>query len=251
MKENSLCRSYGVACLLFLLLASCATYKSTVVPFKMPAAYPNATEVAGATVAARSYDDKKEAQQAFGFDIRGTGILPVQVIFDNKGSHPLRVVAHQTLLVDEENSLWPILDSNMAYERIQKSTELGKVLPEGGKGALLAGAAGAVIGAAVGIVTGENVGEAIGKGAAVGAAGGLVGGGLHSLSDTEVSRQIGEDLGRRSLQEKPVPPHEIAYGFIFFPGEAKKASELRLTLQEMDTGKIHKLTLPLRAPKPS
>jgi hypothetical protein len=242
-RSNAVC-----SCLLFavvLMLAGCTTYERKVVPFKMPAAYPNAQEAAGATIASKAFDDGKEAKQAFGFDIRGSGILPVQVIFDNKGAHPLKIVPQQTLLVDAENNLWPILEASMAYDRVAKETEMGKVGPEAGKAGLLGGAAGAIIGAAIGIVTGYNVAEAAAKGAAVGAAGGVVAGGSRGLSDPDVRRQIREDLEQRALEDKPIPPRDIAHGFIFFPGEAKKAGELRLTLQELDTGKLHKLVMPL------
>ena len=138
----------------------CASYESKVVPFKMPAAYPNAKEVAGATIAAQAYGDKKEAEDAFGFDIIGTGLLPVRVIFDNKGKHPIDIVANQTFLVDADNNLWPVLEERMAYDRIQKKTEFGKVAPEGGKYGVLGGIAGGVIGAAIGIVSGHNVADA-------------------------------------------------------------------------------------------
>ena len=165
----------------------------------------------------------EEAIAAFGFDIRGAGILPVQVIFDNTGNHPLEILSDKTLLVDEENNLWPILDERMAYDRLSKKTELGKVAPEAAKGGLLAGAAGAVIGAAIGIVTGRNVAAAAGKGAAVGAAAGITMGGAKGLSDSDVQYQIQEDLQKRTLERRAVAPHEVAHGFIFFPGEAKEA----------------------------
>lgn len=244
MKRNGFFRVFLV-CVAALLLASCTAYERKVVPFKMPAAYPNARQAGDATVAAKAFDDGKEAKQAFGFDIRGAGVLPVQVIFDNRGSHPLKIVPQQTLLVDAENNLWPILEATMAYDRVAKKTEMGNVAPEAGKSGLIGGAAGAIIGAAIGIVTGYNVAEAAAKGAAVGAAGGVVAGGAKGLSDPEVRYQIRDDLNQRALEDKPVPPRDIAHGFIFFPGEAQKAGELRLTLQEMDTGTIHKLIMPL------
>ncbi|MCG6537472.1 MAG: hypothetical protein L7F78_22850, partial [Syntrophales bacterium LBB04] len=149
-----------MAVLLSLAVMSCTRYERQVVPFKMPSSYANATEVADATIAAKSYDGKDEAGKAFGFDIRDAGILPVQVIFDNKGNHPLEIVPAQTFLIDEENNLWPILEQNMAYDRLSKKTELGKVVPEGAKYGGLAGAAGGIIGAAIGIVSGQNVGDA-------------------------------------------------------------------------------------------
>lgn len=232
-----------VAVLSIILLAACTSYKQQVVPFKMPSAYPNATRVADATIAARAYDTKEEASAAFGFDIRGAGILPVQVIFDNTGNHPLEIMTDKTLLIDVEDNLWSILDQRLAYDRLSKKTELGKVAPEAAKGAFLAGAAGAVIGAAIGIVTGTNVGSAAGKGAAVGAAAGATMGGVKGLTDTDVQYQIREDLQKRSLERRAIAPHEVAHGFIFFPGEAKTPKELRLSIRTADTGQIYPLIL--------
>lgn len=231
------------AAFIVVFLFGCSSYERQVVPFKLPSAYPNATEAAGAILAARALDDEKEALKAFGFDILGAGVLPVQVIFDNKGPHPIEIVTDQTFLVDSSDNLWPILDSRMAYDRIEKKTELGRVAPEAGKGAFLAGAAGAIIGAAVGIVTGHNVGDAVMKGAAVGAATGATLGGAKGFADTDVQRQIREDLQTRSLSSRAVPANEVAHGFIFFPGEAKKAKELRLRIKETDTGKSYPLIM--------
>jgi hypothetical protein len=229
--------------LTFTWLSACTTYERKVVPFKMPTAYPNATAVADATIAAKAYDNKEEADAAFGFDIRAAGILPVQVIFDNTGNHPLEILTDKTFLVDEGNNLWPILDERLAYDRLSKKTELGKVLPEAAKGGFLAGAAGAVIGAAIGIVTGTNVGSAAGKGAAIGAAAGLTLGGAQGLDESDVRQQIREDLQNRSLENRAVAPHEVAHGFIFYPGEAGKPKELRISVRTVDTKQVYPLIL--------
>ena len=194
------------AALVVLGLSACTSYERQVVPFKMPSAYPNATSAADATIAAKAYDSPDEAGAAFGFDIRGSGILPIQVIFDNTGNHPLEILTDKTLLVDEENNLWPILDERLAYDRLAKKTELGKVAPEAAKAGLLGGAAGALIGAAVGIVTGTNVGSAAGKGAAVGAAAGATMGGIKGMTDSDVRSQIREDLQKRTCREGSSPP---------------------------------------------
>lgn len=232
-----------VCCLSGLLLAGCSAYKQQVVPFKMPSTYPNATEIAGATIAAKAYDDSGEAQNAFGFDIRGAGVFPIQVIFDNRGPHPLEIAPDQTFLVDEQGSLWPVLDSGLVYNRVAKKTDMGRVLPEAGKGSLWGGAAGAILGAAIGIVTGTNVGSAAGKGAAMGAAAGATIGGVKGAADRNPQVQIREDLERRSLESRPVRPYEIAHGFIFFPGEAGRSRELRLRLREIDTKQSHAVIL--------
>jgi len=233
----------AISILVFFM--GCASYEARVVPFKMPTGYPNATEVAGAVLAAQSYGDKKEAESAFGFDIIGAGILPVRVIFDNKGKHPIDIIASQTFLVDGENNLWPVLEERLAYDRINKKTELGKVVPEAGKYGGIMGVAGGIVGAAIGIVSGHNVADAAMKGAALGAAAGITMGGSKGLSDTDVQARIRSDLEKRSLENRSIRPGEIAHGFIFFPGESKKAIELRLQIKEVDTGKTYPLVMKL------
>lgn len=219
------------------LAAGCTTYKRQPVSFKMPAAYANATQVAGATVAAKAYDDPKEAKEAFGFDIQGSGLYPVQVIFDNTGNQSLQIEPAQTFLIDRGGNLWSIIDSSLAYDRVTEKSELSRIGKAGAKSGLLTGAAGALLGAAIGIVGGENVLESAGKGAALGGAIGATAGGAHAAtSGADARAEIREDLRQKSLENKPVLPGTIAHGFIFFPGEAKGAGELRLRLQIKETG---------------
>ena len=67
--------------LLIFLSASCATsYKAQPLPFRAPSSYPNAVQVGGAVMAAEAFAVPKKAEEAFGFDVRGAGFLPVQVI---------------------------------------------------------------------------------------------------------------------------------------------------------------------------
>lgn len=228
-----------------LMLTGCESYNRQVVPLKLPSAYSNVTRAGDAQIAAEAYDDEARSKEAFGFNIRKAGLLPVRVVFDNKGHHPLEIISSQTFLVDSGSNLWPILQQQMAYDRLSKSTEWGKVVPEGAKTAFLGGAAGAIIGAAIGIVTGHNVGTALGKGAAVGAAAGAVVGGTRALTDQEVHSQIREDLEHQSLKQKNIGPAEVAHGFLFFPGEAKDARELRLRIKDTVTGKIYPVNLKL------
>jgi uncharacterized protein YcfJ len=222
-----------------MLIAGCTPYERQVVPFKTPQNSPNAVQMDGAVIAARSFMDADEAKGAFGFDIRSAGILPVQVVFDNRSNHPLMIIAEQTFLIDEESNIWPILEQNMAFDRLSRQTEMGRVAPEAAKKGLLFGAAGAVIGAAIGIVTGTNVGAAAGKGAAIGAATGVsIGGSQAAMDQSDVQAKIKEDLQTRTLHYRAVKPGELAHGFIFYPGEAKTAKVLRLQIKETDTGKV-------------
>ena len=231
--------------ILLIFLTACATYKRKPLPFKAPSAYDNATEVVGALVGAEAFVDRRTTKEAFGFDIRGAGMLPVQVVFDNQGPHPLKIDVAQTFLEDAEGNLWPILDREIAYERATKYSQTKKIFKEGAYGGFLGATAGALIGAAVGIVTGENVAEAAGKGAAVGAAAGATLGGIKGYTSDDARQAIVDDLRRKSLENKPVEPTNLAYGYLFFPGEANSAKQLRLKLVEVDTGAGHVLKLDL------
>ncbi|MBW2027486.1 MAG: hypothetical protein JRH06_02070 [Deltaproteobacteria bacterium] len=234
-----------ICCAFLLLFAfSCGTaYKAKPLPFKTPAAYPNATRAAGALIAAKAFADPSEAKEAFGFDVRGAGMLPVQVVFDNQGSHTLEIDATQSFLEDYEGNLWPILSEDMAYDRATKYAQTKQVFKEGAYGGFMGAAAGAVIGAAVGIVTGENVAESAGKGAAAGVAAGATLGGVKAYGSDDARWKIIEDLQQKDLQTRPVEPRSLAYGFLFFPGEAKSAKSLRTRIRERDTGKTHNLIL--------
>jgi hypothetical protein len=235
----------GTMLILSVSLWACTTYQVQPLPFKAPSAYPNATAVGGATVAAKAFVDGKEAQEAFGFDIRGAGMLPVQVVFDNQGPHPLEVNPAQTFLEDSHGNIWAVLEKKLAYDRAAKYAETKQIVTEGGYHAVLAGGAGALIGAAIGIVTGENVLSAAGKGAAVGAATGALGGGLKGYASGDARNAIVTDLRQKSMENKAVEPGTLAHGFIFFPGEPTSALQLRMQIKEKDTGQVHNVKFDL------
>lgn len=231
----------------FGFLIGCATaYQAKPLPFKAPESYPNAVKVAGATIAAQAFAKPEEAKEAFGFDIRGAGMLPVQVIFDNQGASSIEINSSQTFLEDDQGNLWPLLTSETAYERASKYAETQKIFKEGAYHGLLGAAAGAVIGAAIGIVTGDNVAATAGKGAAVGAAAGGTLGGVKGYVSNDARRIVMDDLRQKSLQNKPVEPKSMTFGFLFFPGEAGSVKELRLQLLESDKRTVHVLKLNLK-----
>lgn len=229
------------------LLLACTGYKSQYVAFKPPDAYANRQVADGITVAGEAYSDAKAAKNAFGFDIRDAGLLPVQLVMENHTGQTLNITGGQTFLVDNEGGYWPIVPNATAVERIEKSTQLASFFGGGaGKGALIGTAGGAILGAALGIVSGSNVAESLGKGAALGAAGGAVIGGAREGTSSDRRTQIGSDLRSKGLEGKEIPPEYLANGFIYFPGEAASARELRLQLQERGTGEIHTFILPLQ-----
>ncbi|MDD2389032.1 MAG: hypothetical protein PHP23_04775 [Desulfobacterales bacterium] len=225
-------------------MAACSTaYKVKPLPFKMPSTYPNVQTVSGVQVAAGAYTDPAKTKESFGFDILAAGMLPVEVVFDNQGPHTFELNGTQVFLEDQTGNIWPVLNTKIAYDRATKYAETNEIFKSSAYHGFLGAAAGSIIGAAIGIVTGENIGSAVGKGAAVGAAAGATIGGAGAYGSDEARRSITTDLREKSLQNQPVSPGAIAFGFLFFPGEAKTARSLRLQLLEKDTGKIHTLTL--------
>jgi hypothetical protein len=79
-------------------------------------------------------------------------------------------------------------------------------------------------------------------GAAIGA---TLGGAKAATSEGEARAMISEDLEEKSLQNKAILPHSTAHGFMFFPGEAKGAGELRLQLRVVETGDLYTIRLAL------
>lgn len=228
-------------------LAACGTaYQATPVGFELPERYPNATEVAGATIGAMAYADPKAAAQAFGFDVIDAGLLPVQVVFDHRGESALTINPAQTFLENEEGKLWPVLNDRFAYERVTHHAQTKQIFREGTYGAFLGGVAGALVGAAVGVVSGEDVGRTAAKGAAAGAAGGgVVGGGAGAAKSDQARRAVMDDFNDKSLRNRPIKPGDLAYGFVFFPAEAATAKSLRLQLIDQASKKPYTVTFSL------
>lgn len=56
-----------------------------------------------------------------------------------------------------------------------------------------------------------------------------------------------DDMRAKSLENKVVPANYLANGFIFFPGEAQTAKELRLRLRQ-NNGREQTFVLPLAEP---
>ena len=232
-----------VLALITLGLVSCTTYKTQYVGFIHADDYPNRVNIDGLTIGAEAYADKAAAKEAFGFDVKKAGLLPVQVVMDNRSGDKVELVRDQTFLVDKNNRYWNLIANKAAVERVNKATQSGAILSGSGKGAGLGAATGAVLGAAFGVLTGSSVAEATGKGAAVGAAGGAVYGGAKGGTDTNRRRTIADDIRDKGLEGKIMPDQSLANGFLFFPAEAQTARELRLQIKESVSGKISSLVL--------
>jgi hypothetical protein len=235
-----------LVCLLIIAahLSACATYASRSVSFRPPQDYANFKDSFGLMVGAESFADPKQAEEAFGFDIRAAGLLPVQVVIDNKTGQGVEVVSGQTFLIDDTNRYWKILTNREAIDRVQKATEGGAIAGGAGKGAALAGA---LLGLAIGIVSGRHVGSAVVKGGVLGGAGGAVIGGANKAGDDRPREiKIAEDIREKGVEGKVMPAEALASGFIFFPGEVSSARELRLQVRFRGDGRLQTLNLKLK-----
>jgi hypothetical protein len=236
-------------CLLIIAahLSACATYENRSVSFRPPQDYANFYDTSGLLVGAESFADVKQAEEAFGFDIRGAGLLPVQVVIDNRSGQGVEIVSGQTFLIDNTNRYWKILTNREAMERVQKSTEGGAIAGGAGKGAILGASAGALLGLAIGIVPGQNVSSAVVQGGVLGGAGGAVIGGVNKAGDDRQRElKIADDIRDKGVEGKVMPAEALASGFIFFPGEASSAKELRLQVKFRGDGRLQTLNLKLK-----
>lgn len=228
-------------------LSACATYESKSVSFRSPQDYANFQNTSGLQVGAESFADTKLAEQAFGFDIRAAGLLPVQVVIDNQSGQGIEVVSGQTFLIDETNRYWKILTNREAADRVQKATDSGAIAGGAGKGAAWGAAAGALMGLAIGVVSGRDVGSSVVKGGVLGGAGGAVIGGANKAgNDQQRDFKIADDIRDKGVEGKIMSPESLASGFIFFPGEVSSAKELRLQVKFRGDGRVQTLNFKLR-----
>jgi len=224
-------------------IAGCTSYKSQYVSFRPPEAYANKQESGGVAVGAEAYADSEAAEEAFGFNIIETGLIPVQLVMNNLSGDTIQIVTDQTFLVDAQGRYWQVVPNVVAVDRVEKSTQLAALGKGAAGGALWGAAGGAVLGAALGIVSGSNVGEAMGKGAAVGAAGGAIFGTAKEASSTDRPTRIINDMRSKGLESKTIPRDYLANGFLFFPAEAKTAKAVRLQFRELERGTVSTVNL--------
>lgn len=229
-----------------MVMLACSTYQMRFPPVPLPAQMGNSINLQGTQMAARAYVDADEAEKAFGFDIRGAGLMPVSFAVDNRSRNVVRINPQQTFLIDQKGMAWPLLTSDQAQARVADSVKLGETLKSGALSALMGASTGAITGFAIGLVLQDGFGPMLNK-AGVGAGAGAL---LNGPDAHDLELRIRKDLANRSLRSQRVQPGDLAQGYLFFPGqdEAEGATSLRLGL-ELD-GYPEIATLPLAMPAP-
>lgn len=234
----------GTATLLpLLMLGACSTYGDKVAPVPLPSEQTGGLEVNGVGLYAEAYLEPAAAEKAFGFDIRGAGVVPVRFVLDNQSEGDIEIRGDQTFLIDADKQAWPLLTYDQAYRRVNRHVELGETVKGAAKPAVLLAATGALVGAAAGVVSGDSAAEGAGRGAAAGAAAGAVIGGAKRYQ--EIGHEIREDLANHSFEYRSIETGEIAYGFLFFPGDQEIGSlkSLRISIYINDRPQIVQLQL--------
>ncbi len=237
-------RSFFFLVSLCIFFTGCSGYGHKVAPISLPENSPNSVQAGGALMTANAFVDPKRAKEYFGFDIRGAGVMPVQVVIDNKGASTITIDPSQTFLIDAKGQAWPLLSQKEAYRRIEEKVKVGEIAKGTGKPALLAGSAGALLGFAIGIVSGHDVGKNVARGAAIGATAGALTGGAKTAA--EIGDEISSDIEEKSLRNMPVPPNTLAHGFLFFPGAGEAESAVRLRLGLDIDGRHNTVVIPLQ-----
>lgn len=235
------------AALALALLNGCAP-RDKVAPLPTPSNRADHIDVQGALITASPYIDSLQAEAAFGFDIRGAGLLPVRFVLDNRSGAVIRINPQQTFLIDLDGQAWPVLSTEQAYNRVARARELGVIAQGGAEGGALGAAAGIATGFAISLVLGQSIGSSLLETTAAGAMAGAMTGGTNAATDLE--NRAREDLARKSLRNQRIQPGELAHGVLFFPGrdEARTARSLRLSLDLDSYPQI--VTLPLKMPNP-
>ncbi|MDQ7089883.1 MAG: hypothetical protein Q9M50_04470 [Methylococcales bacterium] len=213
-----------------LSLFACSTYNERVTPVLLPSLQNDAIDVEGVLLVAQSFVDEDKAETAFGFDIRGAGLLPIKVVIDNQSNHVVSLVGQQTFLLDQKGQAWPLLSARQANERASDEVQITETALGAGVPSILMGTAGAIAGLAIGVLTGDNLGTAAMKGAVLGGAVGAIYGG--AAKHDEIEGDIAYNLADKSLHNQQITPGSLAHGYLFFPGldEAESAQTLRLSL---------------------
>ena len=234
-------------CLLVIavLLSACVTYSSHSVSYRSPKEYRNYQETYGFMVGAESFADKKNAEKAFGFDVRAAGLLPVQVVINNKSGQGVDVVSGQTFLIDGSNRYWKLLTHREAVDKVKKAAEAGIITSVAGKGASWSSVASALMGPAIRVVSARDAASVMVKSDVSNSGGDVAGGVGKAVDDTQREVKIAEDIREKGVEGKILSAESLASGFMFFPGEVSAVSEIRMQIKFRDTGRIQTLNLKL------
>lgn len=177
-------------------------------PVKTEVYCPEVTLANGLTISANKVSHQGK------LDIQHVGLTFVKVKLINAGKETVMVSPEQFtgILAGEEISPYVELD---AYRMLYDSFVKSRAAQAGAGGAFWGAIGGALMGAAMANIFDTNVSPVVKAGALSGATGGMTT--AYIQATAELEKSLEEELGARSLTDKPLLSGARRQGLLFFP----------------------------------
>ncbi len=209
------------------LLLSCDSEPGSPKAPPLPENLAQPVDAGGTRFQALAYADRQQSAALFGFDILGSGLLPVRVSIDNRSGATIKIIPRQTFLIDVEGQAWPLLTTDQAYKRLQS----GDILQDKSTTMTAPDGMESLTGFALDMVVSANFSATAP---------------VYARTDTP----MGNHQQEMNFRNPKVPTGKIASGVLFFAAreEASGTRYLRLCIEQ--DGRLQFVKLPLKAALP-
>ncbi|GIX46089.1 MAG: hypothetical protein KatS3mg131_0300 [Candidatus Tectimicrobiota bacterium] len=225
---------------LVFFVGCAAPLRTSVAPFRPPTQLPNAQKIGNLVVAAEVLDTPEKSKRVFGTDLAAAGILPVQLVVENRGNQEYEIDAAQIFGV-VAGEYYPAFNLSQAAQRVRESSIGTTVVGQAVLGALAGAMAGAAIGAAAGSVT-DDAGRGAAAGAAIGGAAGGTAGAAEGASD-RYTHQFRHELAAQDFGDRVIFPGDLHQGFIYL--QWQPYTVLRVKVTNITERTTHVVELPI------
>lgn len=191
----------------------------------------------GVHIGAELAEDPKQIEEVFGADIRAAGVLPLQLIIENKGAQTIEIVAGQTCLIDDDNRYWRPLSTQAAAEKLDRAEPAAAVVQ--GKTVKTAKVSDAVMEMAVAMISRHGAQAPVSK----------------PEPSAGPAKPQGEKQGAvdkpdkkrdKGIDGRIMTTGSLMRGYLYFPGDIRLARELRIQIKSRDDGRLQTFTLKLK-----
>lgn len=227
----------GSVSALFLIASCAAPLRTNTAAFKIPASYQDYKEIDDLDIALVPIDTIDRSNEIFGTDMKAAGILPIQVIIQNKGNKEFEIKSNQIYGITSDQEYTAAYSLNKAAEHV-RSSSIGTTAVSGAvAGALVGAVVGAGIGAGIGYA-GGNTNRGAQSGAMIGGATGAASGAGAGLSD-QFTVQFKKELASLAFGDRVIYPGDLIQGFVYI--QWKHYSKLRLELFNITDDKNYEM----------
>lgn len=227
--------------IIFLCLSCASPLHVEDVAFRTPNSYSNYKTIDGLDIAINPITSKSRLKEFFGTDLKEAGILPVQLIVENKGGNEIEINYRQVFAISNDNTYRVAQTLSTTAKNARKSS-IGQTAATGAvTGALVGTAVGAGIGAGVGSAY-DEIGEGAKSGAIVGGTTGAATGMGQGLSDS-ITMKFKKQLAKHAFGDRVIYPGDIRQGFIYFRWIPYK--KIRIKLFNITENKNKEIFMPV------